>query len=94
MNGLRQDWKGYLNKNGGRRKFQIDLGLSIIYKGIEIDWPEPHSKDTKPIWMNKNVVPCECAKCFFCLNRMTTGITHGEQGHIIFHSPGSGKRRK
>ena len=55
--------------NGGRRKFQIDLGISIINRGIEEDWASPYRADDKPVWMNKSVVPCACKQCFFCIKK-------------------------
>ena len=68
-NNLWPEWKKYLSKNGGMRRFQIDLGISIINRGIEEDWASPYRAYDKPVWMNKNVVPCACKQCFFCMKK-------------------------
>ena len=60
--------------NGGRRKFQIDLGISIINRVIEEDWASPYRADDKPVWMKKNVVPCACKQCFFCIKNNTKNV--------------------
>jgi len=67
----------FKNKNDGRRKFQIDLALSVIEYGIKLEWKEPYKKEDKPKWMRKqDYIPCGCKKCFFCKNGMTNGIDH------------------
>ena len=33
-----EEWKAYLDKNGGRCKFQIDLGMTLINYGIGLEW--------------------------------------------------------
>ena len=35
-------------KNGGRRNFQIKLGLELINYGISLDWPDPTDASRNP----------------------------------------------
>ena len=76
------EWKVHQNKNGGRKKFQVDLGIALMNKGIEMDWEDGFDESKKPKWMPKTRTkakchPCDCKKCFFCLNGKTTTVTHG-----------------
>ena len=67
-------WKKYLCNVNGRHDFQIDMGLALMNRGIEYDWPEGKPR---PKWIRKrDVVPYDCKKCYFCLHGMTNGITH------------------
>jgi hypothetical protein len=70
-----KSWKGkYDNKNGGRRKFQIDLGLALLNFAIGLEWD---GSGPKPRWMRQtDFVPCDCKKCYFCLHGLTGGIEH------------------
>jgi hypothetical protein len=66
-------WKSYSNKNGGRKKFQIDLGMALLNYAIEMDWDD----ENRPRWMRQSeFVPCDCKCCFFCLKGMTGGVEH------------------
>ena len=87
-----QGWKKYKSKHGGRKMFQIDLGLSLINYGIENDWGIEKEEKSKPIWIRQaNFVPCECKKCFFCLNGLTVGINHKTN---IYETKGGKKKLK
>ena len=67
-------WKIYTSKNGGRRKFQIQIGLDLMTYAISKVWD---GKSERPDWMRQDsFVPCGCKKCYFCLNGHTTGIAH------------------
>ncbi len=68
-----EQWKRYLDHHSGRRDFQIDLALSIMNYGIGLQWDRASAK--RPNFMRQDpFVPCDCGKCFFCLNGITTGI--------------------
>ena len=68
------EWKTYKSKNGGRHNFQIDLGIALLNYGVGLDWD---GKSERPDWMpGKDFKPCDCEKCFFCLNGLTNGIAH------------------
>ena len=68
------DWKKYLNKNEGRRDFQIDLAIEIMNYGLSLDWD---GGDDRPSYMRKDIfVPCNCKKCFFC-QCGATGVVSG-----------------
>ena len=57
-----------------RYDFQIDLGISPINYGISLDWD---GESKKLHWIRQiDFVPCDCEKCYFWLNRHTTGINH------------------
>jgi hypothetical protein len=74
-NGLKQEWEKYQDKNGERKQFQIDLGLSLMEHGIRMDWNAPYDETAKPRWMRQHeYVACNCNACFFCKERKTTGI--------------------
>ena len=74
-NGLKQEWEKYQDKNGERKQFQIDLGLSLMEHGIRMDWNAPYDETAKPRWMRQHeYVACNCNTCFFCKERKTTGI--------------------
>ena len=72
--GNRPDWKKYSNKNEGRKNFQIDLGILLLNYAIELDMKDSNKK---PKWMRQTPpIPCDCKKCYFCKNGITTGIAH------------------
>ena len=62
----------------GRKKFQIDLGLSLMELGIRMDWKkqgDSFEEGDKPGWMRQTTyVPCNCKICFFCKEGKTIGI--------------------
>jgi hypothetical protein len=65
-NGLKQEWEKYQDKNGERKQFQIDLGLSLMEHGIRMDWNAPYDETAKPRWMRQHeYVACNCNACFF-----------------------------
>ena len=59
----------------GRHDFQIDLALSLMNYGIGLQWDGESAE--RPNFMRQDpFVPCDCGKCFFCLNGITNGIAH------------------
>ena len=74
VNGIgKKSWKKYTNKNTGRPDFQIDLGIDLLNYGIGLDWKD----ESRPDYMRSGgFVPCDCNKCFFCINKHTCGIQH------------------
>jgi len=75
--GLRDDWKQYLSKEDGRKRFQLDLGVLLMEFGIRYDWGDIGNEKKRPNWMRqKPLRPCECNFCFFCKEGMTDGIYH------------------
>lgn len=70
-----KQWKRYLDTHSGRHDFQIDLALSIMNYGVGLHWDGKSA--TRPNFMRQAAfVPCDCDKCFFCLNNITSGIGH------------------
>jgi hypothetical protein len=72
-----KQWKQFLDHHSGRHDFQIqiDMALSVMNYGIGLQWDG--ESDERPTFMRQNpFVPCDCNKCFFCLNGITTGIAH------------------
>jgi len=70
-----KQWKRNLDHHSGRHDFQIDLALSVMNYGIGLQWDG--ESDKRPNFIRQNhFVPCDCNKCFFCLNGITTGIAH------------------
>jgi hypothetical protein len=70
-----EQWKQYLDDHSGRHNFQIDLALPIMNYGIGLQWDGAGAKRPNFIWQDP-FVPCDCGKCFFCFNGITTGIAH------------------
>ena len=67
-------YRKYLKKDG-RFKFQVDLGIEILNYAIGKEWTDLN--EPPPQWMRQtDWLPCECGKCFFCLNGLTNGIGH------------------
>ena len=76
-------WNEYKKKHG-RRRFQIDLGRDLMNYAIRNSWT--NMDGPKPNWMRQlPPLPCECNKCFFCLNSLTTGIDHKRQKRTVTH---------
>ena len=74
-------WRRYKSKHLGRALFQIDLGLAIINLGIRMSWD---GKSKRPNWMRQHeLAPCECEKCYFCLNGFTNGMSHERKSETI-----------
>jgi hypothetical protein len=87
-------WTLYSDKNGGRRRFQIDLGIALMNYGIGLDW-NGDVNTQRPRWMRRSeFVPCDCEKCFFCLHNLTTGIDHKRKKVTIQYACGSRRRTK
>ena len=87
-----KNWKTFGNTNGGRRKFQIKLGLQMMNYGIGLDWSEPKDGSRRPHWVRRKVVSCNCNECFFCIHGLCNGVFH-DKSKIIMSTPGSGKKR-
>jgi hypothetical protein len=69
-------WKAYCTKNGGCRKFQIDLGIALLNYAIGLEW-DGKDDSPRPRWMRQTeFVPCDCNVCFFCLHGFTDGVHH------------------
>lgn len=86
-------WSLYMDKNGGRRKFQIDLGIALMNYGIELDW-DGDKESQRPRWMRQSeFVPCDCEKCFFCLHGLTTGIAHPKNERVMIEYACGSRRR-
>ena len=67
-------WKKYLSKHNGRHDFQIDLGVHLLNYALEMAWD---GESERPSWMRQSeFVPCDCDKCYFCINGHTNGIAH------------------
>ena len=76
------EWTEYLKKHG-RRKFQIDLGRDLMSYAIRNSW---NNTGARPNWMRQTTpLPCECDKCFFSLNSLTTGVDHKRQKRTVTH---------
>ncbi len=70
-----KQWKRYLGTHSGRHDFQINLALSIMNYGVGLHWDGKFT--TRLNFMRQMAfVPCDCCKCFFCLNNITSGIVH------------------
>ena len=66
-------WKTYTKNGTGRADFQIDLGLDLMNFGISLDWV---GQERPEYVRQRGWTPCDCKKCFFCLNGHTNGIMH------------------
>jgi hypothetical protein len=50
----------------------IDLGQSLIAKGIKMDWVDIRDNTKRPKWLRQQAfLPCSCGLCFFCTNDLT-----------------------
>ena len=62
----------------------MDLGLALMNAGISRDWKDPKTNrkvSDRPLYVRKHDwIPCDCKRCFFCLNKMTCGVTHPNRG--------------
>ncbi len=73
-----EQWKRYLDTHLGCHDFQIDLALSIMNYGIGLQWDGESATRPNFMWQ-REFVPCDCGKCFFCLKGITIGIAHPRQ---------------
>ena len=75
----RNEWKKYASKNIGRHDFQIDLGIALLNHGIGLDY----DGDKRPDYIRVGeLVPCNCKKCYFCINGYTSGIAHKKRARV------------
>ena len=58
------------------RKFQIDLGISLLNKGISMDWVGEKMPEYVQV---TEFIPCDCKKCYFYLHGYTSGIAHADK---------------
>ena len=59
-------WKQYCTRNGGRRRFQIDLAIQLINYAIEKEWTNFEDDTNRPKWIRQGeLIRCDCDKCFF-----------------------------
>ena len=74
-NETKPEWEKYTIKQAGRKKFQIDLALSLIKYGIKLDWKAPYDESSRPQWMQQaSYIHYNCGVCFLCKEGKTTGI--------------------
>ena len=77
-------WRRYVDSNLGRYRFQMDLGLALMNAGISRDWKDPKTNNKvsdRLLYVRKHDwIPCDCKRCFFCLNKMTCGVAHPNRG--------------
>lgn len=67
-------WTVFTGIDGGRKKFQIQLGLDIMNFAISKVWD---GKSMRPGWMRQGLfVPFNCKCCYFYFNGHTTDITN------------------
>jgi hypothetical protein len=69
-----EDWKAYKSKNGGRKRFQIDMAVALLDYAIRLEWPSPYEDSTRPKWMRQ-----KSKLCFFCKVGLMNGIDHETQ---------------
>ena len=70
-----EKWSKYKKKKNGWYYFQIDLGMEIMKLAVASEWTDLSAP--RPDWMRQTAwIPCDCKKCFFCLNGFTSGIAH------------------
>ena len=63
-------WDKYTSKGSrGRFKWMLDMGHSLIERGILMDWPD--FDKPRPKWMRGIFKPCTCNRCFHCKNKLT-----------------------
>ena len=70
-----KQWTRYLDDHSGHHDFQIDLALSVMNYRISVQW-DVESDERSNFMRQDPFIPCDCNKCFFCLNGITTGIAH------------------
>jgi hypothetical protein len=76
-----KQYRKYLKKDG-RFKFQGDLGIALLNYAIGAEWDD--LSKPPPEWMrSKDWIPCNCGACFFYLNGLTNGITHGNKCKVV-----------
>ena len=86
-------WSLYGDKNGERRRFQVDLGIALMNYGIGLDW-DGDKDSQRPSWMRQSeFVPCDCEKCFFCLHGLTNGIAHPRNKNVTIEYACGSRRR-
>ena len=77
-------WRQFSSKDSGRYDFTMSLGVSLIKRGLEMDWDGPPTDiKGRPAYTRKmNLVPCQCdgIQCFFCQYGHTHGIDHMKKG--------------
>jgi hypothetical protein len=62
------------NVSGEDTTTKIDLGIALMNYGISTEWKD--TTEVRPKFMRQQAafVPCNCGKCFFCLNGIANGI--------------------
>ena len=78
------EWDIHTKKNNGRKKFQAHLVIALKDRGIGMDQKEPFDDSKKPAWMpgsgkGTRLRPCDCEKCFFCINKKTGTVSDGKE---------------
>ena len=58
--------------------------MALLNYAISLDWD---GKSARPGWMRqKDFLPCDCNKCYFCKNGHTSGACRREIGSTPLHS--------
>ena len=69
-------------RKDGRFEFQIDLAQALINYALEHEWEDLDGP--RPNWMRqKEFLPCDCKKCFFCVKGLTNGISHKRKEETV-----------
>jgi hypothetical protein len=64
-----------ISEERGGFKCQVDLGIEILNYAIRKEWTDLN--EPPPQWMRQTGwLPCECGRCFCCLNGLTNWIGH------------------
>jgi len=73
---LPDDWQKYRSKNHGRESLQLDLGIALLNYAITYDVSKSEIGKI-PTWVRqRDIIPCDCIACYFCINDIATGIYH------------------
>ena len=85
-------WKKYINK---RDVLQIDLGMDVFNRAIKLAFEELKEGKSRPDFIRqRDFVPCDCEKCYFCKNNYTNGIAHADRMIVEYGDSSSGKRKR
>ena len=84
----KREWSEYALTHNGRVNIQIDLAIALMHYAIDREWD---GEGERPGWMRqKDFLPCDCRKCYFCLKGHTTGIAHKKKTRVKVFSSRTG----